>query len=63
MQTVTWSKDIHKVVKKVKSVGAIGSVSLITDKNFIGSFSITPSEEKSIEKTFSTNIQVFNNWF
>jgi hypothetical protein len=63
MQTVTWSKDIHKVVKRVKSVGAIGSESLITDKNFISSFSLSPTEEKSIKKAFSTNIQVFNYWF
>jgi hypothetical protein len=62
MQTVTWSQDLHKAVKKVKHVGPIHSKSLLTDKNFISSLSLLPSEEKSIKKTFSTNIQVFNYW-
>jgi hypothetical protein len=63
MQTVTWSQDLHKVVKKVKSGGAIGSESLLRSKNFLSSFSLSTLEGKLVKKSFSTNSPVITFWW
>jgi hypothetical protein len=52
MQMITWSPNLHSTVKKAKALYVDNNNTYLSDNNLIGTFYITPFEEKLMVQTF-----------
>lgn len=52
MQMVTWSADLHAVVKNLKQLDTATLQTRLNDRNFMDSLALSPTEEKALTAAF-----------